>query len=272
MAVSETLADLAQESITLVGYIGFIFYLDWHLALVFMTAAPLVVYPLVRLGQRVRKTTRRGQEQLEQVTHLSAEAFTGHRIVKAFGAEEREADRFARASLVLYRTYMRVTASMSVLPPLMEFIGGLAAIGAIAYGSQRIRTGELTTGAFTSFLGTAFLMYGPIKKLSRVNAGIQQTIAAADRIFEMLDTHSEVRERPGAVVLPRLREAVEFRDVGFAYDDRPDRFVLRHVSLKVGAGQVVAVVGLSGAGKTTLVESHPEILRCNRRRGADRRR
>ncbi len=260
MAVSETLADLAQESITLVGYIGFIFYLDWHLALVFMTAAPLVVYPLVRLGQRVRKTTRRGQEQLEQVTHLSAEAFTGHRIVKAFGAEEREADRFARASLVLYRTYMRVTASMSVLPPLMEFIGGLAAIGAIAYGSQRIRTGELTTGAFTSFLGTAFLMYGPIKKLSRVNAGIQQTIAAADRIFEMLDTHSEVRERPGAVVLPRLREAVEFRDVGFAYDDRPDRFVLRHVSLKVGAGQVVAVVGLSGAGKTTLANLIPRFF------------
>ena len=198
MAVSETLADLAQESITLIGYIGYMFYVDWHLALVFMTAAPLVVYPLVRLGQRVRKTTRRGQEQLEHVTHLSAEAFTGHRIVKAFGAEEREADRFARASLVLYRTYMRVTASMSVLPPLMEFIGGLAAVGAIWYGSQRISTGQLTTGAFASFLGTAFLMYGPIKKLSRVNAGIQQTIAAADRIFEMLDTHSEVRERPGA--------------------------------------------------------------------------
>jgi subfamily B ATP-binding cassette protein MsbA len=260
MAVSETLADLAQESITLVGYTGYIFYVDWHLALVFMTAAPLVVYPLVRLGQRVRRTTRRGQEQLEYVTHLSAEAFTGHRIVKAFGAEGREADRFARASLVLYRTYMRVTASMSALPPLMEFIGGLAAVGAIWYGSQRISTHQLTTGAFASFLGTAFLMYGPIKKLSRVNAGIQQTIAAADRIFEMLDTHSEVRERPGATGLPRLREVIEFRDIGFAYDDRPDRFVLRHVSLKVRAGQVVALVGLSGAGKTTLVNLIPRFF------------
>jgi subfamily B ATP-binding cassette protein MsbA len=260
MAVSETVADLAQESITLVGYIGYLFYLDWHLALVFMTSAPLVVYPLVRLGQRVRRTTRRGQEQLEYVTHLSLEAFTGHRIVKAFGAEAREADRFASASLVLYRTYMRVTASMSALPPLMEFIGGLAAVGAIWYGSQRISTHELTTGAFTSFLGTAFLMYGPIKKLSRVNAGIQQTIAAADRIFEMLDTHSEVRERPGAAALPRLREAIEFRDVGFAYDDRPDRFVLRHISLNVRAGQVVAIVGLSGAGKTTLVNLIPRFF------------
>jgi subfamily B ATP-binding cassette protein MsbA len=155
---------------------------------------------------------------------------------------------------------MRVTASMSALPPLMEFIGGLAAVGAIWYGSQRISTHQLTTGAFASFLGTAFLMYGPIKKLSRVNAGIQQTIAAADRIFEMLDTHSEVRERPGATGLPRLREVIEFRDIGFAYDDRPDRFVLRHVSLKVRAGQVVALVGLSGAGKTTLVNLIPRFF------------
>ncbi len=260
MAVSETLADLARESITVVGYAVFLFYLDWRLALVFMTAAPLVVYPLVRLGQRVRKVTRRGQEELEHVTHLSAEAFTGHRIVKAFGAEAREAKRFRGASMSLYVTYMRVTAALSALPPLMEFIGGLAAVAAIWYGSQQIRAGQLTTGDFTAFLGAAFMMYGPIKKLSRVNAGIQQTIAAAERIFEMLDTHSEVHERPDAVVLPRLRQSLEFRDVGFCYDDRPDHFILRHVSLTVRAGQVVALVGLSGAGKTTLVNLIPRFF------------
>jgi subfamily B ATP-binding cassette protein MsbA len=260
LAVSETLADLSRESLTVLGYIAFLFYLDWPLAILFLTSAPLVVYPLVRLGQRVRRTTRRGQEELAHVTHLSTEAFAGHRIVKAFGAEPREAERFARASQSLYRTYMRVTASLSALPPLMEFIGGLAAVGAIWYGSRRIAAGELTPGDFASFLGAAFMMYGPIKKLSRVNAGLQQTIVSADRIFELLDTHSEVRERPDARELPRLREAVEFRDVGFAYDDQPDRFVLRQVSFRVEAGQVVALVGLSGAGKTTLVNLIPRFF------------
>jgi ATP-binding cassette, subfamily B, bacterial MsbA len=259
MAVSETLADLARESITVVGYVGFLFYLDWRLALVLMTTAPLVVYPLVRLGQRVRKMTRRGQEELEHVTHLAAEGFTGHRIVKAFGAEAREADRFGRASGALYRTYMRITAAVAGLPPLMEFLGGIAAVAALWYGSQEISRGQLTTGQFSAFLAAAFMMYGPIKKLSRVNAGIQQTIAATERIFGMLDTHTEVGERPDALPLERLRSAVEFCDVGFAYDDRPDRFILRHVSFTARAGQVVALVGLSGAGKTTLVNLIPRF-------------
>ena len=249
-----------RESMAVVGFAGYLFWLDWRLAIVCLCTAPLVVYPLVRLGQRVRRTTRRSQEDLEHLTHLSAEAFAGHRIVKAFGAEAREAQRFGLASLSVYRTNMRITSALSALPPIMEFIGGLAAVGALWYGSRRIAEGNLTPGAFSSFLAAAFMMYGPIKKLSRVNAGLQQAIAAADRIFAMLDTHSEVRERPDAVALPRLRESVEFRDVGFAYEDRPDRFVLRHVGFTVRAGQVVALVGLSGAGKTTLVNLIPRFF------------
>ena len=260
MAVSETVADLARESITVLGYIGYLFYLDWHLALVSLTAAPLITYPLVRLGQRVRNTTKRSQQDLEHLTHLGTEAFTGHRIVKAFSAEKREADRFGRASERLYRTNMRITSAMSALPPIMEFVGGLAVVGAMWWGAERIAARQLTPGAFLSFLTAAFMMYGPVKKLSRVNAGIQQTIAAAQRIFEMLDTHSEVTERPGAPALPRLRESIEFKDVGFAYDDRPDHFVLRHVSFTVRPGQVVALVGLSGAGKTTLVNLVPRFF------------
>jgi subfamily B ATP-binding cassette protein MsbA len=213
----------------------------------------------VRLGQRVRRTTRRGQEEMEHVTHLAAEAFTGHRIVKAFGAEPREATRFSRATEALYRTNLKVTGAMAALPPLMEFIGGLAAIGALWYGARAIAAGQLTQGEFTAFLAAAFMMYGPIKKLSRVNASIQQAIAAAQRIFTMLETHSEVREKPGAGVLPRMRTSVEFRGVGFAYDDRPEHFVLRHASFRVSAGQVVAIVGLSGAGKTTLVNLIPRF-------------
>src|SRR5262249_41741071 len=127
-AVSETLTDLIRESLAVVGYITYMFTLDWRLAIVCLTAAPLVVYPLIRLGQRVRKTTRRSQEELAHVTHVATEAFAGHRIVKAFGAEGKEATRFGQASERLYRTYMKVMAAVSALPPLMEFIGGLAAV------------------------------------------------------------------------------------------------------------------------------------------------
>jgi len=141
----------------------------------------------------------------------------------------------------------------------MEFIGGIAAAGALWYASVKISDGSLTPGAFAAFLGTAFSMYAPIKKLSRVNAGLQQAIAASQRIFEMLDTHSEVKERPGAQALAPLQSTVEFRDVGFAYDDARDRHILRHVSFTARAGQVVAIVGLSGAGKTTLVNLIPRF-------------
>jgi subfamily B ATP-binding cassette protein MsbA len=257
--VSETVADLARESLTVLAYGIVLFSLDWKLALVVVTAAPLVAYPLARLGQRVRQTTRRGQLELEHVTHLSAEAFAGHRIVKAFGAEAREAARFARATDSFFRTNMKIRGAMAALPPLMEFIGGLAAIGALWYGQREIRSHTLSLGDFASFLGAAFMMYMPIKKLSRVNASIQQAIAAAERIYAMLGTHTEVHERPGAPALPRMRSSVEFRDVGFAYADRPTRFVLRHASFTVKAGQVVAVVGLSGAGKTTLSNLIPRF-------------
>jgi ATP-binding cassette, subfamily B, bacterial MsbA len=259
LAVSETAADLVRESLAVVGYIGLLFYLDWRLALVCLTAAPLVIYPLARLGQRVRRTTRRSQEDLEHVTHLSAEALSGHRIVKAFGAEGRETERFSRATYSLFRTNMKITGSVSALPPLMEFIGGLAAVGALSWGAAEISRGRLTPGELTAFLAAAFLMYGPVKKLSRVNAGIQQTIAACQRIFHLLDTHTEVVERPGAQPLGRLRTEVEFHDVGFAYEDDPTRHILRHVSFGARAGQVVAIVGLSGAGKTTLVNLIPRF-------------
>src|SRR5499426_2234756 len=160
-AVSETLGDLARESLALLGFAVLLFYYDARLALVCLTGAPLVVYPLIRLGQRVRRTTRRSQEALAQITHVSAEAFTGHRIVKAFGAEAREADKFAKASQRFYRTSMRVTSALSVLPPMMEFLGGGAFVIALWYGSQEISAHRLTTGGFVTFITVLFSMYGP---------------------------------------------------------------------------------------------------------------
>ena len=256
--VSETLGDFARESLAFVAFFVLLFYYDARLALVCMTGAPLIAYPLVRGGQYVRRTARRSQEALEQMSHASAEAFTGHRIVKAFGAESREAEKFERVSQHFYRTSMNVTRALSSLPPLMELIGGVGFGIALWYGSQEITAGRLTTGEFVAFITALFMMYGPAKKLSRAYADVQQSMAAAKRIFEMLDTHSEVLERPDAGTLAPFRTSIEFRDVSFSYAGVEDA-TLRGVSLRIDAGQMLALVGRSGAGKTTLVNLVPRF-------------
>ena len=262
-AVSETAGDLARESLALVGYAAILIWIDWRLAMLCLTGAPVIVYPLVRLGQRIRRTARRSQEAQEHMSHVAAETFAAHRIVKAFGAEEREAGRFRDTLRHLYRTNMRVVRALSVMPPSMELLGGIAMAGALWYGSEQIASGRLTTGDFTAFLAAMLMMYAPAKKLSRVNGNLQQAIASADRIFELLDAHTEVAESPAARPLPPFSSAIEFRDVSFAYEDQP-RAILRNISFKVPAGQMIAIVGRSGAGKTTLVNLIPRFFDVSR--------
>ena len=258
-AVSETIGDLARESLVLLGSVVLLFYYDAKLALLCMTAAPLVVYPLVRFGKRVRTVTRWSQEAQEHMSHVAAEAFAGHRIVKAFGAEAREASKFDRASFTLFRTNLKVTRVLALLPPLMEFLGGIAIAGALWYGTREIAAGRLTAGEFTSFLAALLFMYAPIKKLSRVNANLQQAAAASERIFEVLDVHTEVLERAGASPMAPFTQQIEFTDVTFGYEDGHGRSTLRGVSFTVRAGQMIAIVGRSGAGKTTLVNLLPRF-------------
>jgi subfamily B ATP-binding cassette protein MsbA len=257
-AVSETIGDLARESLTALVLAAWLFHIDARLTLSCLIVAPLIIYPLVRLGWRVRRTTRRSQEALEHLSHLSVEAFTGHRIVKAFGTEAHESDKFGRAAYSLFRTNMKVTAALSSLPPLMELIGGVGMAIALIYGARQVSTQQMTEGAFFSFMAALLLMYGPAKKLSRVNANLQQTIAASERIFEMLDTHTEVKERAGAPAMRPFQSVIEFHDVSFGYDDGHTH-ILKDVTLNVRAGQMVAIVGRSGAGKTTMVNLLPRF-------------
>jgi ATP-binding cassette, subfamily B, bacterial MsbA len=258
-AVAETVGDLAREGLALVGFAALLFWYDAGLALLCMTGAPLAVFPMVRLGRRLRTVTRWSQERLEHMSHVAGEAFTGHRIVKAFGAEGREAAKFERSSRALYKTNLKVTGVLALLPPLMEFLGGGAIAAALWYGSREIAAGRLTAGEFTSFVAALLLMYGPVKKLSRVNTNLQQAVAASERIFELLDVHTEVGEAPDAKPLPPFRESIEFRDVVFGYEDGHGRNTLKRVGFSVRAGQMIAIVGRSGAGKTTLVNLLPRF-------------
>ena len=258
LAVSGAVGDLLMQTFALVGYGALLLYYDWRLALFCFTIAPLAIYPLVTLGKKLRRQTDTGLERWRDITNILYETITGVRIVKAFRMEAFESKRFVGATDELFRTNMRITRVISIMPPIMELVGGVGLAVAIWYGSGRIGSGVMTTGEFTSFMAALFMMYMPIKKLARVNATLQQALSAADRIFGVLDTPFEIQEAPDAIDLAPLEREMEFRGLEFVY---PDSGVpaLRGVNLKVAAGQVVALVGTSGAGKTTLATLVPRF-------------
>jgi ATP-binding cassette, subfamily B, bacterial MsbA len=257
-AVSEMAGDVLKEGFTVLGLMAILFIKDLRLALISLTALPWVIYLLVRLGRRLRASNETSLRRWRDISEILQETISGFRVVKAFGMEGFETSRFQRAAARLFHVNMRITRTTAILPPLMEAVGGLALVGALFYGSTAIRDGHLTTGAFTSFVAALFAMYTPLKRLSRVNATLQGALAASSRIFEVLDTHLEVRERPGSRELPRLRGDIAYRDVAFRFADA-DASVLRCVTLDVRAGEVLAIVGTSGAGKTTLMNLLPRF-------------
>ena len=259
-AVSETIGDLLREGLSVIGYAVMMFYFDWRLALVSVTSAPLVVYPLVRLGQRVRRSSRRSQEHLEQLSHLTAEAFTGHRIVKAFAAESHEAARFATASDRLYRTNLKVTSTLSLMPPMMEFLGGAAIVGLLWYGRHADRGGGHDAGR----LPRLHLCGLHALHADQASEPGQRQPPAGDRrsASHLRDARHAFRGEGASGRTAsgrRFARASSSGDVGFAYEDGPAKPILRDVSFTVSAGQMVALVGLSGAGKTTLVNLLPRF-------------
>jgi ATP-binding cassette, subfamily B, bacterial MsbA len=257
-AVSEMAGDLLKEGLMVVGLLVVLFSKDWQLALLSLVGMPLAFYPLVRLGRHLRSSNETSLRRWRDISEILQETISGFRVVKAFGMEGFETARFRRAAQRLFHVNMRITRTGAVLPPLMEFVGGVALVGALFYGSHAIRDQRLTTGEFTSFLAALFWMYTPVKRLSRVNATLQGALAAGSRVFEVLDTHLEIVEAPGAVALPRVRGEIEYADVGFRYADG-EGAVLRRVSFAARPGEVLAIVGTSGAGKTTLMNLLPRF-------------
>jgi subfamily B ATP-binding cassette protein MsbA len=257
-AVSEMAGDLLKEGLTMVGLLLVLFYMDWRLALFAVVGMPLAFHPLFRLGQRLRASNETSLRRWRDISEILQETISGFRVVKAFGMEGFEMARFRRAAARLFNVNMRITRTTAILPPLMEAVGGLALVGALFYGSHSIKTGHITPGAFVSFLTALFAMYTPVKRLSRVNATLQAALAAGERIFEVLDTHEEIREAADAKPLARMKEGVEYREVGFRYSDS-SAAVVRNVSFSARSGEVLAIVGTSGAGKTTLVNLLPRF-------------
>jgi subfamily B ATP-binding cassette protein MsbA len=257
-AVSELAGDLLKEGLTILGLLMVLFYMDWRLALLALVGMPLALHPLVRFGRRLRASNETSLRRWRDISEILQETISGFRVVKAFRMEKFEIRRFCRASSRLLNVNMRITRTTAILPPLMEAVGGIAMVGALVYGSYAIRNGHLTTGSFVAFLTALFAMYTPIKRLSRVNATLQAALAAGSRVFEVLDRHDEVPEAKNAIPLPRMKGEIEYQSVGFRYADGHGE-VLRNVSFAARPGEVVAIVGMSGAGKTTLVNLLPRF-------------
>lgn len=255
-AVSEAVTALLKDSFTLICLVFVIFYRDWQLAIIAMFVFPLAIYPIAKFGQKMRQIATRTQVTVGSLTTLLQETISGTRIVKAFGMEEYENKRFSGENERLFSLHLKAVSINAISSPLMEFLGGLGISAIIFYGGYQVIHGQSTPGTFFSFLTALLMLYEPVKRLTNVNNTIQQGIAGAQRVFSIIDLTPEIRNRPDALPLPRITDHIKIRDVTFRYETKP---VLKHITLTIRAGEVVAFVGMSGGGKTTLVNLIPRF-------------
>jgi subfamily B ATP-binding cassette protein MsbA len=260
-AVSTRLGDLFQESITLLGLVVYVFAANTELALLSFVVAPLLVYPVIHFGKKLRVTTHRLQERMADMATLLEETIRGVRIVKAFTMEQFEIKRFREATRRHLSSNLRAQRIQALNSPVMELVSGLCLIALIAYAHRRITVAHtLTLGQFFSFLFALAAMYAPIKKLNKVNLSVNTALSAAERVFRMLDIDNEVKEQPKAPLLAGVGRGIRYENVSFSYDDTP---VLKRVSIDVAPGEIVALVGGSGAGKSTFVNLLPRFYDVN---------
>lgn len=258
---TDSLAALIRDSLTILVLAGVAIYLDWRLSLIAFVVFPLAIVPLIKFGRKSRRVSTQGQTSMGRIMALLQEAITGIRIVKAFGMEGYEGKRFSEENTRLNRFLLKSIKIKALSPPVMETLGVVGFAATIWYAAWRITRGGLTPEGFISFFAAILMLYQPIKRLSSVNNTIQQGLAAAVRVFEILDTQGEVKDK-GAKRITRVSEGIEFKGVSFGYghvkgDEK--RWVLRGVDLKVRVGEVIAVTGVSGVGKTTLVNLIPRF-------------
>lgn len=254
--VSTAVTSVLRDCFTIIGLTGVIFYRDWKLALYAIIILPVAFLPIVQFGRRVRRVSTGCQESMADLSSFLHETFSGNKIVKAFGMEPYEKQRFHEKTFSLFQLEMKAVIARSLSSPIMEFLAGLGIAFIIWYGGYRVISGESTAGTFFSFMAAVLMLYDPVKKLSNLNNSIQEGLAAADRAFDIIERKSDIQEIDNPVVIPFRPHSVSFENVGFSYDETP---VLKHINLTVNAGEILALVGMSGGGKTTLVNLIPRF-------------
>ncbi len=249
-SAADELVTIVRESLTLFGMVSLLFYNDWRLALVAFVVLPVSVVPATYIAKRIKKYVRKSLENLGNLTTILQESFSGIKVVKAFGTEDDEKEKFSVENRNFYKRIKKVIRYDAATAPIMEILASFGAAGVLWYGLQRVMSGAITQGELLSFITAMGMMYGPMKRLIRSNNRISKAVGAAERVFDLLDTPVGITDPPDAVELPRCKGYVSFEQVNFAYEDAP---VVRDFSVDVAPGQMVALVGASGAGKTTII-------------------
>jgi subfamily B ATP-binding cassette protein MsbA len=259
--VSTAVTGSLKDSFTIIGLTFVIFYRDWKMALFAFVVLPLAFFPVVEFGRRVRRVSTGCQESMAELSSFLHETFAGNKIVKAFGMEAYEKKRFNKKTFDLFKLEMRAVVARSLSSPVMEFIGGLGIAFIIWYGGSKVIEGTSSAGTFFSFMAAVLMLYDPVKKLSGLNNAIQQGLAAADRVFEIIETKTDIKEQKDAVIVERGPHQVTFENVSFKYDDI---IILKDINIDVRAGEILALAGMSGGGKTSLVNLIPRFYDVTR--------